>query len=174
LLSNPRLINHEFVRPADGELAAIQRLAPDLLAELGPAACGAKMKAWPKFTALGANGPDLFFFFLQDYNNIAIPCDEIMLAMSLLYYLADQGRLDDPYAGLVAILGEVSQCTLVLPCPGQCVDDVLRLLGEYDDCGLMSEEQVPAGTGNGVVDMVAAGSWRLHHQHWRRVAIRQG
>jgi hypothetical protein len=107
LLTNPDALTHDFVRPTDDALAAIQNLAPELLAELGPQACGAKMQAWPKFTALGANGPDLFFF-LQDYNNIAIPCDEVMLAMSLLYYLDDQKRLPDEYSGLVAILALVN------------------------------------------------------------------
>jgi len=100
-------VTPDFIRPADDVLAALQKLSPELVAELGAGACAAKMQAWPKFTALGANGPDLFFF-LQDYNNIAIPCDEIMLAMSLLYLLDDQGRVDE-YEGLLAILGEISQ-----------------------------------------------------------------
>ena len=65
------------------------------------------MTNWPEFTAVGAIGPARFFW-MQDYNNKAIPCDEIMLAMSLLYYLDDQGRLDDPYDGLLTILAEVS------------------------------------------------------------------
>jgi hypothetical protein len=97
----------DFTRRADDPLAGVQKLLPGLVEELGAQACAEKMNAWPKFTALGANGPDLFFF-LQDYNNIAIPCDEIMLAMSLLYWLDDQGRVDE-YSGLVAILAEVSQ-----------------------------------------------------------------
>ncbi|WP_170133107.1 zinc dependent phospholipase C family protein [Arthrobacter livingstonensis] len=108
LMANQEGFTSDFIRDMDGPLLDIQQLDPDLLAGLEPAECAAKMQAWPKFTALGSNGPDLFFF-LQDYNNIAIPCDEIMLAMSLMYYLDDQGRLDDPYAGLVDILGEVSQ-----------------------------------------------------------------
>jgi len=108
LLASREGVTSDFIRDMDDPLLAIQQLAPELLAELGPEECAAKMQAWPKFTALGANGPDLFFF-LQDYNNSAIPCDEIMLAMSLMYYLDDQGRLDDPYSGLVDILGEVSQ-----------------------------------------------------------------
>ena len=108
MMANKEAFTDEFVRGMDGPLLDLQQLDPQLLAGLTPADCADKMTAWPKFAALGANGPDLFFF-LQDYNNIAIPCDEIMLAMSLMYYLDDQGRLDDPYAGLVAILGEVSQ-----------------------------------------------------------------
>jgi hypothetical protein len=101
-------VTPDFIRPHDDALSAVQKLLPDLVADLGTKQCAAKMNAWPKFTALGAVGPDLFFF-LQDYNNVAIPCDEIMLAMSILYMLDDQGRLDDPYAGLVAILAEVNQ-----------------------------------------------------------------
>src|SRR3984885_9612808 len=101
-------VTQDFIRPQDDALGAIQKLLPALVADLGPGECAAKMEAWPKFAALGAVGPDLFFF-LQDYNNIAIPCDEIMLAMSILYFLDDQGRLDDPYAGLVAILAEINQ-----------------------------------------------------------------
>src|SRR5450432_559408 len=96
-----------FVRPEDGELEEDQALDPDLVAELGPARCAEIMNAWPKFTALGAIGPDLFFF-LQDYKQPYVPCDEIMLAMSLLYYLDDQGRLEDPYEGLLVILATVS------------------------------------------------------------------
>jgi hypothetical protein len=38
------------------------------LAESSPEALGAIMKKWPKFTATGAVGPDLFYFS-QDYNN---------------------------------------------------------------------------------------------------------
>lgn len=100
-------VTTHFIRPHDPGLLDNQLLSPALLDQLGRAECADAMNTWPKFTAVGAVGPDLFFF-LQDYNNIAIPCDEIMLAMSLLYYLDDQGRLDDPYAGLVAILGEVN------------------------------------------------------------------
>jgi hypothetical protein len=101
-------VTRDFIRAGDDPLGPIQSLVPDLVADLGTAICAKKMQAWPKFAALGANGPDLFFF-LQDYNNIAIPCDEIMLAMSILYFLDDQKRLDNPYDGLLTILAEVSQ-----------------------------------------------------------------
>ena len=99
-------VTPEFVRPQDGALDPAQLLDPDGML-LDPAACAAAMDAWPKFAALGAVGPDIFFF-LQDYANPAIPCDELMLAMSLLYFLDDQGRLDDPYDGLLLILAEIS------------------------------------------------------------------
>src|SRR5436309_10288672 len=100
-------VTDDFIRRKDGGLLEEQQLVPDLLAQLGRKQCADAMNKWPKFTAVGAIGPDLFFW-LQDYNNIAIPCDEIMLAMSLLYYLDDQGRLDNPYDGLLLILEEVS------------------------------------------------------------------
>jgi hypothetical protein len=102
-------VNEEFVRAQDGPLLEGQTLVPDGLM-LDPKRCADAMNAWPKFTALGAIGPDIFFF-MQDYANPAIPCDELMLAMSLLYYLDDQGRLDDPYDGLLLILAEVSDET---------------------------------------------------------------
>ncbi len=100
-------VTSDFIRPHDDPLLAIQKLAPDLLAQFGPQYCADMMNRWPKFTAVGAVGPDLFFF-LQDYNTPLIPSDEIMLAMSLLYYLDDQGRLDNPYDGLLLILAEVN------------------------------------------------------------------
>jgi len=100
-------VTDDFIRRDDGRLFGEQQLAQELLAQLGRKQCANAMNNWPKFAAVGAIGPDLFFW-LQDYNNIAIPCDEIMLAMSLLYYLDDQGRLDNPYDGLLLILAEVS------------------------------------------------------------------
>src|SRR5450759_2778792 len=100
-------VTDAFVRLQDGDLGPGQVLDPELVADLGPARCAEVMNNWPKFTALGAVGPDLFFF-LQDYKQPFVPCDEVMLAMSLLYYLDDQGRLDDPYDGLLTILATVS------------------------------------------------------------------
>lgn len=97
----------DFIRARDGKLRGEQALDPGRLAGLGPADCGGLMQAWPKFAALGAIGPDLFFF-LQDYAQPAVPCDELMLAMSLLYWLDDQGRLDDPWDGLLAIIGDIT------------------------------------------------------------------
>jgi Zinc dependent phospholipase C len=96
-----------FVRASDGPLLPAQTLDGDLLASLGPERCAQAMNDWPKFTALGALGPDLFFF-MQDYKQPFVPCDELMLAMSIMYYLDDQGRLDDPYDGLLTILATVS------------------------------------------------------------------
>ena len=89
-------ITDNFIHPNDGHLLPEQQLLPELLATLGSRQCANMMKKWQKFTAVGAISPDLFFF-LQDYNRKQIPCDEIMLTMSLLYYLDNQGWLDDPY-----------------------------------------------------------------------------
>jgi hypothetical protein len=97
----------DFVRQVDGSLLDDQRLDPDLTAQLGRSRCKDVLDAWPKFAALGGVGPDLFFF-LQDYKQPFVPCDEVMLAMSILYYWDDQGRLDDPYDGLLTILAVVS------------------------------------------------------------------
>ena len=99
-------VTGDFVRPADGDLLSPQRLDPDGT-PLDPRLLAQAMADWPKFAALGAIGPDIFFF-LQDYADPRIPCDEIMFGLSLLYYLDDQGRLDDPYDGLLAILAEIS------------------------------------------------------------------
>jgi hypothetical protein len=97
----------DFIRAQDGSLKPEQLLDAALVKALDPRQCAAIMTKWPKFTAVGAIGPDLFFW-LQDYNQVIVPCDEIMLAMSLLYYLDDQGRLDDPYDGLIAIVKEIN------------------------------------------------------------------
>jgi hypothetical protein len=96
-------VTKEFLRARDGKLLPDQWLASDLIDSLGTKVCAKAMKDWQKFTAVGAIGPDLFFW-LQDYNIPEIKCDEIMLAMSLLYYLDDEGFLEDPFDGLLKIL----------------------------------------------------------------------
>ena len=99
-------VNDFFVRNTDGDLAANQAFS--LPSNHSPAEMSDVMNEWPKFAALGAIGPDLFFF-MQDYADPAVPCDEIMLAMSLMYFLDDEGRLDgDAYEALLVILAEVS------------------------------------------------------------------
>lgn len=98
-------VTNEFIRDADGRLLPEQQLLPALLAQMDPTKCATAMNDWPKFTATGAIGPDLFFW-LQDYNQSAIPCDELMLAMSLLYWADDQGFFDDPFDALLTILSE--------------------------------------------------------------------
>src|SRR5438034_5689989 len=103
-------VSDDFVRQADGAL--LQPLDPDILGGFTPTEAADRMQAWPKFAALGAIGPDLFFF-LQDYAQPQIPSDELMFAMSLLYWLDDQGRLDDPWDGLLAIIEDITGSAFV-------------------------------------------------------------
>ena len=100
----------DFIRNIDGDL--LSPLDRGMLGGLSPGAAAQRMKDWPKFAALGAIGPDLFFF-LQDYATPIIPSDELMLAMSLLYWLDDQGRLDDPWDGLLAIIEDITGSAFV-------------------------------------------------------------
>jgi hypothetical protein len=103
-------VNDSFVRGVDGDL--LRPLDPGMLGGLSPSMAAQAMRDWPKFAALGAVGPDLFFF-LQDYAQPQIPSDELMLAMSLLYWLDDQGRLPDPWDGLLAIIEDITGSTFV-------------------------------------------------------------
>jgi hypothetical protein len=105
-------VSDSFVRKTDGPLLEQQALDANMLDGLLPSECAQRMHDWPKFAALGAVGPDLFFF-LQDYAQPQVPCDELMLAMSLLYWLDDQGRLDDPWEGLLAIIEDITGSTFV-------------------------------------------------------------
>jgi hypothetical protein len=105
-------VSDAFVRKSDGDLLDQQTLDANVLDGLLPSECAQRMHDWPKFAALGAIGPDLFFF-LQDYAQPQVPSDELMLAMSLLYWLDDQGRLDDPWEGLLAIIGDITGSTFV-------------------------------------------------------------
>ncbi|KAF5701956.1 hypothetical protein FMUND_13675 [Fusarium mundagurra] len=82
-----------------------QQLLPEIVKELGKQKCINAMDAWPKFTALGAIGPDLFFW-LMDFHDPKIPGDDIMLAFSLLYYLDDKGFFDDSWEAMLTILSE--------------------------------------------------------------------
>ena len=99
--------NDNFVRNGDGGLLDDQQLLKELVTQLGRQKCANLMTKWPKFTSVGAIGPDIFFF-LQDYHQPGIPGDEIMLAMSLLYWLDDRGVFDDPFEGLLLILADVN------------------------------------------------------------------
>ena len=53
------------------------------LLKFDPIKCGTVMRDWEKFTALGAIGPDLFYFS-QDYNGLPLGpvSDELMLALA--------------------------------------------------------------------------------------------
>jgi len=151
-------VNDSFVRKVDGSL--FHPLDPGMLGGLKPSTAAQAMQDWPKFAALGGIGPDLFFF-LEDYAQPQIPSDELMLAMSLLYWLDDQGRLPDPWEGLLAIIEDITGSAFVallrfliklnklwqefvdklqdlagpiLDAAGQLLDDVLGgLLGELGD-----------------------------------------
>ncbi len=72
-----------------------------------PVTLGNLMKKWEKFTAIGAIGPDLFYFN-QDWNNAVLGpiSDEIMLAFAV-YYFIDSASEDD-WEPLLIILDKVS------------------------------------------------------------------
>ncbi|MDE2370796.1 MAG: zinc dependent phospholipase C family protein [Burkholderiales bacterium] len=77
------------------------------LEHLSPRFCGAAMKRWEKFTAIGAIGPDLFYFS-QDYNSPPLGklSDDLMLALKIYYYF-DAAKEDD-WESLLIILDGVS------------------------------------------------------------------
>jgi|GEM_PF-870777 len=95
-------LTHErtFVRPQDGPVAPGQTLLPAADAKR----LGELMQKWPKYAALGSQGPDLFFF-LMDFQQL--PGDEIMLALAALY-LTDDAKRED-WEPLLAILAQVNQ-----------------------------------------------------------------
>jgi hypothetical protein len=69
--------------------------------------CARAMKRWEKFTAIGAIGPDLFYF-CQDWNNniLAPVSDELMLAIAVYYYI-DKNKEED-WEPLLLILDEAN------------------------------------------------------------------
>lgn len=127
-------VTSQFVRDADGPVQEGRHLSDPVVSLFGTdyggdgsaltKLCADAMEAWPKFTALGAIGPDLFFF-MQDYKQPEVPCDEIMLAMSALYFWDDQARPDDDtqFDKLLAIAEEITGSTWI---------DILRLLLKLD------------------------------------------
>ena len=64
------------------------------------------MNNWQKFITMKTIDFDLFYF-LEDYNKKQIPSHEIMLAMSLFYYLDNKKWFDDLYTELITILAEM-------------------------------------------------------------------
>ena len=72
-----------------------------------PQQCGQAMKDWEKFTAVGAVGPDLFYFS-QDWNNkyLGPISDEVFLILQI-YYFYDTNKEND-WEGLLTILDGVS------------------------------------------------------------------
>jgi hypothetical protein len=79
-------------------------LMTQLHGPLDPVYLAGVMRKWERFTALGAIGPDIFFFS-QDYSKPFIPSDEIMLALSI-YYMQDAEKKED-YEALLIILDQV-------------------------------------------------------------------
>lgn len=69
--------------------------------------CGKVMRDWEKFTAVGAIGPDIFYFS-QDYNTdpVGQRSDVLMLALAAYFYF-DAAKEDD-WEPLLIILQEVS------------------------------------------------------------------
>jgi hypothetical protein len=79
----------------------------DAVAGYDPKTCGELMQQWEKFTAIGAIGPDLFFFSQDWSNEILGPIsDDIMLALAV-YYFFDAAKEDD-WEPVLAILAEVN------------------------------------------------------------------
>jgi hypothetical protein len=72
-----------------------------------PRTCGEVMRDYEKFTAIGAIGPDLFYFS-QDYNTLPIGprSDELMLAIAV-YYFFDTAKEED-WEPLLIILEQVN------------------------------------------------------------------
>ena len=79
----------------------------DALTHHDPVYCGKMMAKWEKFTAIGAVGPDLFYFS-QDYNNSIVGplSDELMLALAT-YYFVDAAS-EDNWEPLLIILDQVN------------------------------------------------------------------
>ncbi len=69
--------------------------------------CGKAMQKWEKFAAIGAIGPDLFYFS-QDYNGLPLgpASDELMLALAT-YYFFDAAKEND-WEPLLIILDKVN------------------------------------------------------------------
>ncbi|MDQ2842402.1 MAG: hypothetical protein M3Y72_15425, partial [Acidobacteriota bacterium] len=77
------------------------------LLKFSPEKCGEVMITWEKFTAIGAIGPDLFYFS-QDYNGLPLGpfSDELMLSLAT-YYFFDAAKEDD-WEPLLIILDGVN------------------------------------------------------------------
>jgi hypothetical protein len=85
----------------------------DAVHRYSPAFCGQVMHDWEKFTAVGAIGPDLFFFSQDWSNDILGPrSDLIMLALSTYYYF--DAAAEDDWEPLLVILAEVDSTMAAL------------------------------------------------------------
>jgi hypothetical protein len=79
----------------------------DAVAHYDAKTCGELMQKWEKFTAVGAIGPDLFFFSQDWSNDVLGPIsDDIMLALAVYYYF-DAAKEDD-WEPIIAILQDVN------------------------------------------------------------------
>ena len=87
--------------------------AAGLFQHFGPHDCGHIMQNWEKFAAVGAIGPDLFYFS-QDYNGLPLGpvSDELMLALAV-YYFGDAAKEDD-WEPLLIILDGVNSTMAAL------------------------------------------------------------
>ena len=83
------------------------------LLQYDPAKCGNVMKKWEKFTAIGAIGPDLFYFS-QDYNGQPLGplSDELMLTLATYYYF--DAAYEDDWEPLLLILEKVNSTMAAL------------------------------------------------------------
>jgi hypothetical protein len=83
------------------------------LLKFDPIKCGTVMRQWEKFAAIGAIGPDLFYFS-QDYNGIPLGpvSDELMLALAT-YYFFDAASESD-WEPLLIILDQVNSTMAAL------------------------------------------------------------
>ena len=79
----------------------------DAVRQYDPQYCGRIMRDWEKFTAIGAIGPDLFFFS-EDWNSSLVGphSDQIMLALAVYYYF--DAAFEDQWEPLLIILEEVN------------------------------------------------------------------
>jgi hypothetical protein len=89
-------------------------VAGDMLAEvadgLSPQECGQLMKSWERFTAIGAVGPDLFFFS-QDYSSgplAAAPFQDDILMLAMAAYYWYNAAKEEDYKPLLILLAEVN------------------------------------------------------------------
>jgi Zinc dependent phospholipase C len=84
-----------------------QAVDGEAFSQYRPEFCGKVMQEWEKFAAIGAIGPDIFYFS-QDYNTnpIGPQSDELMLALAA-YYFFDTAKEQD-WEPLLIILDQVN------------------------------------------------------------------
>ncbi len=87
--------------------------AGSALLKYDPVTCGKIMQKWEKFTAIGAIGPDLFYF-CQDYNGSTLGplSDELMLTLATYYFF--DAAMEDEWEPLLIILDQVNSTMAAL------------------------------------------------------------